>query len=129
LFLATKVVPPRPPGVSLPPASAPPSGVDDAGIVGAKTHDLAIASDRHNFLAANREGLRFGPTALQRRHLGIVHDQVGGCFRLWRWRLGPDQGAEPAIAINALLPVAKALRLDFDTISPRWLLGMPQPMC
>jgi len=67
-----------------------PPASDDTGAGSTETHDIGIASDRDDLLAANREGRRLGPTALQRRHLGIVHDQVRGCFPSLVSAAGPN---------------------------------------
>ena len=67
-----------------------PSRIDHAGIIGAEPHDVGLAADRDDPFTAHRESLRVGLAALQRRHLGIVHDQVR---RRWGLRrLGPAPG-------------------------------------
>jgi len=50
--------------------------VDEAGIPGAQAHDLGLAAHRDDPFAPNGECCHLGPAALQRRRLGIVHDQV-----------------------------------------------------
>jgi hypothetical protein len=62
--------------------NAPSSRVDEPGAVATEAHDLSIAANCDDLFAACREGLGFGLAALQRRHLGIVNEQVRRRFRL-----------------------------------------------